>query len=41
MEIKEGDFVLVFNEDRGKKLVGKITSIKVKHSLSSQYRMMW
>ena len=29
MEIKEGDFVLVFNEDRAKKLVGKITQIKV------------
>lgn len=29
MEIKQGDFVLVYNLDRDKKLVGKITEIKV------------
>lgn len=29
MEIKSGDFVLVYNLDRNKKLIGKITEIKV------------
>jgi len=29
MEVKQGDFILVYNIDRDKKLIGKITEIKV------------
>lgn len=39
MDIKENDFVLVFNEDRQKKLIGKVTEIKVT-PLTHPHRMI-